>query len=105
MAQNHQDAILVFLRKNGKPFRNREFRKAWEKACAAAGVPYVVPYSLRHSFVAYCELMGIDKPRIIGLMGHADKSMIDSRYGKYVNGLERDRRAIKEFFGEDFGGE
>lgn len=61
-----------------------------------------VPYSLRHCFVAYCELMGIDKPRIIGLMGHADKDMINRRHGKYVNGLEKDRKAIKEFYGEDF---
>jgi len=48
--------------------------------------------------------MGIDKPRIIGLMCHADKDMINRRYGKYVNGLEKDRKAIKEFYGEDFCG-
>lgn len=103
--QNHPDSIFAFLRKNGKPFRNREFREAWKNACAAAGVAYAVPYSLRHCFVAYCELLKIDRPRIIGLMGHADKSMIDRRYGKYVNGIEKDRKAIKEFYGEDFWGE
>lgn len=48
--------------------------------------------------------MGIDKPRIIGLMCHADKDMNNRRYGKYVNGLEKDRKAIKEFYGEDFCG-
>jgi integrase len=103
--QNHPSAIFAFLKKNGKPFGDRPFRDAWENACAAAGIAYVVPYSLRHCFVAYCELMGIDKPRIIGLMGHADKDMINRRYGKYVNGLEKDRKAIKEFYGEDFWGE
>lgn len=39
---------------------------------------------------------------LIGLMGHGDKSMIDTRYGKYVTGLEKDLEAIKEYFGEDF---
>ncbi len=35
-------------------------------------------------------------------MGHADKSMIDTVYGKYPHGLEKELAAIKDYFGEDF---
>jgi hypothetical protein len=31
--------------------------------------------------------------------------MIDRVYGKYVHFLEKDRQAIKNFFGEDYWGE
>jgi hypothetical protein len=46
--------------------------------------------------------MEIPTPVLIGLMGHADKSMIDTQYGKYVTSLEKDLEGIKEYFGEDF---
>ena len=50
------------------------------------------------------NLMSINKPRIIGLMGHAANKLVDAVYGLYVNGLERDLDAIKEYYGEDFWG-
>ena len=105
MEQKPADSIFIFLRKNGKPFRNREFREAWHEACAAAEIPFLVTYALRHCFVAYSEIMGIDRSRTVALMGHAGKSMIDRVYGKYTSMLERERRAIKEYYGEDFWGE
>jgi len=55
--------------------------------------------------VAYLELKGIDKQRIIGLMGHENKELVDRVYGKYVNFLERDRQAVMEYYGEDYWGE
>ncbi|WP_305043297.1 hypothetical protein [Geoalkalibacter sp.] len=63
------------------------------------------PYALRPCFVAYSELLGVSKQRLIGLMGQANKEMIDRVYGKYVNFLEKDRQAIQDFFGEDYWGE
>ena len=56
----------------------------------------------RHSFVAWCHIVGIDTIRIVSLTGHADKDMVNRRYGFYVEGLEKDRQQIIEFFGEDF---
>jgi integrase len=104
MKKKCPDAIFIFQSKTGLPHNNQSVRKAWYAACDKAGVRRVCPYSLRHSFVAYCELMGLTKPRIIGLMGHADKSMIDNIYGKYTHGTEKEIPAIKEYFGEDFWG-
>ncbi len=93
---------FIFHTKTGLPLDNKPIRLAWYRASDKAGIERVTPYSLRHCFVAYNELMKINKPRIIGLMGHADKSMVDTIYGKYIDGLEEDLPAIKGYFGEDF---
>jgi len=105
LKQKRDDTIFLFRRKTGVELNDRCLRDALEDACDAAGVKRFLPYALRHSFVAYCEIMGIPKPRIIMLMGHADKSMIDKIYGKYKNFLERDAAAIKDYYGQDFWGE
>lgn len=97
-------SIFIFQSKTGLPHHNQTVRNNWYKALDKAGLKRVCPYSLRHCFVAYCELMGLTEPRIIGLMGHADKSMIDKIYGKYKHGTEKEIPAIKEYFGEDFWG-
>lgn len=93
---------LIFRSPRGKFFNERTHRTAWYKACAKSGVERINPYCSRHSFVAYCEVMGVSKPRIVALMGHADKSMVDRVYGKYREGLEKDRKAMQEYYGKDF---
>lgn len=35
-------------------------------------------------------------------MGHASKQMIYEVYGRFVEGLDEDKEAIIEYFGEDF---
>ena len=49
---------------------------------------------------------GITLPDSIddSLMGHGSKEMIYEVYGKYVEGLEKDAGAIKDYFGKDFMG-
>jgi len=39
---------------------------------------------------------------IHSLMGHASKQMVYEVYGKYVEGLEKDRMAILRYFVRDF---
>jgi integrase len=46
--------------------------------------------------------IGIDPNRLVALMGHASKQMIYEVYGKYTEGLEKDRQGIKEYFGDGF---
>lgn len=104
MEKKAPDTIFIFTTKTGLPLSNQSIRKSWYRACRKAEQKEICPYSLRHCFIAYCELMKIDKPRIIGLVGHCDKSMIDTVYGKYKNGTEKEIELIKEYFGEDFWG-
>lgn len=88
--------------KSGNPLTPTEFYDAWVKAEKAALLPHRVPYVLRHSFAAWSLTIGIDPNRLVSLMGHCSKQMIYEVYGNYVEGLEKDREMILNYFGEDF---
>ena len=44
----------------------------------------------------------LDKNRLVNLMGHASKQLIHEVYGRYLEGLEKDRRKILGYYGRDF---
>lgn len=46
--------------------------------------------------------VGVDKNRLVDLMGHGSKQMVFEVYGKHINGLEQDREAILNYLGKDF---
>lgn len=48
--------------------------------------------------------IGLDINKLEALMGHGSKEMLFNRYGKYVQGLEKDKAAIIRYFGKDFLG-
>jgi len=104
MKNKLKDSFFIFHTVKGLPLYDRPIRDAWDRAIKKAKVKRVTPYSLRHCFVAYCKQMKINKPRIVGLMGHKESDMIDRIYGKYINDLEKDLKAIKKYYGEDFWG-
>jgi integrase len=99
-----EGSFFLFQTVTGLPLYDRPIREAWDRAIKKAEVKRVVPYSLRHRFVAYCKLMGIPEPRVIGLMGHVDRRMIIEIYGNYKNDSEKDLAEIRAYFGEDFYG-
>jgi integrase len=87
----------------GKTFSAELFyRRAWVKAVKKAGILHRKPYATRHTFAAWALAIGIDPNRLVALMGHASKQMIYEVYGKYTDGLEKDRQAIQQYFGNDF---
>jgi integrase len=88
--------------KTGTFFRSTGFYKYWVKAVSAAGVRFRVPYATRHTFAAWCLLIGITPLRLHKLMGQGSKKMVYEVYGVYVERLEEDKEKIKAFFGEDF---
>lgn len=59
---------------------------------------------MRHTFAALALPIGIDKNKLVHLMGHGSKEMVFETYGRYVKYLEKDRDMILEFFGKDFIG-
>ena len=67
-----------------------------------AGVDYRKPYITRHTFTAWALAIRIGQNRLVSLMGHSNKQMVFETYGKYVEGLEKDRLQILGFFGKDF---
>jgi integrase len=87
----------------GLPFSEGTFRKNyWTPALKKADVAYKVPYSTRHTFAAWSLTIGVDPNRLVRLMGHGSKKMIYEVYGNYVEGLEKDKERILDYFGEDF---
>jgi len=93
----------LFTMENGATFTAEKFqRQVWVRALKKAGVKYRKPYTTRHSFAAWALAIRIDQNRLVNLMGHASKQMIYEVYGRYVEGLERDRLKILAYFGRDF---
>lgn len=95
---------FVFTKQDGSPYSYETLRYAWRRAFAKAGMPNRRLYSLRHTFAAWSVTIGLDINKLEALMGHGSKEMIYTRYGKYVQGLERDKALIMDYFGEDFLG-
>jgi len=95
---------FLLTMKDGTPFNYCSFCKLWRKAMRAAGIARRVPYASRHTLVQWALLIGITKTRLVDLMGHATKKMIDEVYGKYRKGLVEEREAILDYLGEDFLG-
>jgi len=96
---------FIFTRPSGLHLCPVQFGKKWNRAVEKAGISKHVPYCLRHSFAAWCLAADINPNRLVHLMGHSTKKMVYERYGRYVEGLDEDHAAIREFFGDDFLGE
>ena len=93
----------LFTMANGMTFTAERFqRRVWVKALKQAEVKYRKPYTTRHSFAAWALAIRVDQNRLVNLMGHGSKQMIYEVYGRYVEGLERDRLKILGYFGRDF---
>jgi len=93
--------LLTML--DGNPFNYDSFRDSvWNKAMKRTGLPHRVPYASRHTFVQWALLVGVNKSRLVDLMGHNTKKMIDEVYGKYRKGLVDERERILDYLGEDF---
>lgn len=93
----------VFTKPTGAHFHPGNFRNnVWAKALVKAGVAYRRPYVMRHTFAAYCLLLGMESLKVVSLMGHGTKKMVYEVYGAYVEGMEDDKEGIRELFGADF---
>lgn len=51
---------------------------------------------------ASTKLIGVAKTRMVDLMGHCNKNMVDRTYGHYRQGLVDEREKILDYLGEDF---
>lgn len=97
------DSPYVFAQPDGKPYLRENFtERTWTRAIAKCNIPYRPPYSLRHSFAAWCLLIGIEPLRLVRLMGHGSKQMVYEVYGNYLDGIETDYWDILNYFGKDF---
>jgi integrase len=52
--------------------------------------------------VQWSLLIGVAKSRMVDLMGHCNKDMVDRTYGYYRHGLVDERELILDYLGENF---
>ena len=96
------DSFLLTM-KDGSPFNYDSFRDTiWNKAIRKTGLNRRVPYASRHTFVQWSLLIGVSKSRLVDLMGHSTKKMVDEVYGLYRQGLVDEREQILDYLGDDF---
>lgn len=97
------DSPYVFADPDGTPYLRENFTETiWTDTVTRCDIPYRPPYSLRHSFVAWGLIVGIEPIRMVRLLGHGSKKMVYDTYGNYVDGLEEDVWNIVNYFGRDF---
>lgn len=102
-AKDHPEDEPIFTMKSGIPYDGCNFRKNdWTRAFGRAGFEYKIPYTLRHTFAAWALITGMEPLKLVSLMGHRDKEMVYGTYADYREGLELQKGAIKEYFGDDF---
>ena len=65
--------IPTVFHRNGHPIR--DFRRAWEKACRAAGIPDRIPHDFRRTAVRNLERAGVPRSIAILLTGHKTESI------------------------------
>ncbi len=68
----------LFFAPSGRPIRS--IRRAWTKACAAAGVPHLRPHDLRRTAVRTMERAGVPRSSAMQLVGHRT----DAIYSRYA---------------------
>ncbi|MFM7424470.1 MAG: tyrosine recombinase XerC [Elainella sp.] len=77
---------LVFTTTTGQPIDDRNFRKrTWQPLCAAAGVPYRVPYACRHTLLSHGIEGGMTLQQAAYVAGHVDGRMVMQTYGHMIN--------------------
>ena len=95
-----QDSRYLFINSIGNPFNIDHFRdNPWKSALKRAKVPYRKPYTMRHTFAAWMLLVRVSPGEVARLMGHSSKQMVYDVYGKFVEGLAREKEDIEAYLG------
>jgi integrase len=72
---------LVFTTANGAPLRNRNARRDWFDAAAAAmGEPGLTPHELRHTAASLAVSAGANVKAVQRMLGHASAALTLDRY-------------------------
>ncbi len=94
----------VFTMEDGTTILNYTtmLKRIWGPALKAAGLPHRNMYSLRHTFVGWMVLLGIDSSRLKHMAGHSSRSgLTEDTYGDFREGLLAEREAILNHLGRD----
>jgi integrase len=87
--EQHKIVSLVFHR-DGERIKN--FRKAWDSACSAAGCPGRIPHDFRRTAVRNLERAGVSRSAAMAMVGHKTEA-IYRRYAIVDSGVLREAAA------------
>ena len=88
---------LVFPSHGGGHLPTEEYRRAFDKACRAAGVTGLVPRGLRHTTASLAISAGANVKVVQRLLGHATAAMTLDRYGHL---LSDDQASVADALGK-----
>jgi len=92
------DSMLVYPGKRGGYLNLGEWRRdEWYPALDSAGLPKLVPYSLRHTFASFAIAAGVSPFYLARLMG-SSVEQIDSTYGHLLPDSEDYLRGLLDAF-------
>ncbi len=78
---------VVFTAPRGRYLRNANFRRScFDRAARTAGLPGLVPHSLRHTAASLAISSGANIKVVQTMMGHASATMTWDRYGHLYDG-------------------
>lgn len=75
ISKDKSDCELVFHTAKGTPLSPRNFERSYKKVVERAGIRYLPPHSLRHSYCTDLCHSGVDLKTNQVLMGHSDPSV------------------------------
>jgi integrase len=79
--------IARVFHRDGEPIK--DFRKAWETACTAAGCPGRIPHDFRRTAVRNLERAGVSRSAAMAMVGHKTEA-IYRRYAIVDSGVLRE---------------
>lgn len=86
------------LSEGPKPIEPRTLREHYKVLIADAGVRYLSPHKMRHSYATNLICSGADIKTVSALLGHADTSVTLQIY-THID-IEQKRKAVQNFFGK-----
>lgn len=92
------DTPLVYPAESGAHLNLHNWRRdEWYPALDAAGLPHVVPYSMRHTFASFSIAAGVSLFYLARLMG-TSVEQIDKTYGHLLPDSEKYLRGLLDVF-------
>ena len=84
LTKNRASNEIMFLRKDGRPWRTQTYHRPYRKACYAAGLePKVKFHTLRHTYATHAAMAGIPLAVIAKQLGHRDTRMVERNYAHF----------------------
>jgi integrase len=74
-----------------------QHQRMWKTIAKRAGIPYLVPYDLRHTFATRAVERGVTLPELMAILGHANLRSIMKYVRMNQSHIARGMRTFEKF--------